>query len=168
VARRTSRGIVSDRRAPLLISNGPLLNFFTCPFILPHPVTREDWRYASVEHRFQAMKGMYAKFGPRSRASWHDWIESAGWASLAKQRGQEVPLMIEAWDLASFHIMVEAQLAKFSQNPVYGAALLGTGSRRLVEYRPDRRWGDGRDGSGQNLCGKSLMIVRKVLRESLE
>ena len=71
--------------------------------------------------------------------------------------------------------MVEALLAKFSQNPSMLAALLATGDDALVEASPyDRIWGIGPGPSdprasdrsqwlGTNLLGQALMSVRAQL-----
>ena len=71
--------------------------------------------------------------------------------------------------------MVRGNLAKFSQDPVLGGWLLGTGNKVLVEASPvDRVWGtglaadDGRTADparwpGLNLLGFALMEVRDRL-----
>jgi len=70
---------------------------------------------------------------------------------------------------------VDANLAKFSQNPQLKAFLLGTGSRILVEASPvDKIWGIGlaqdnpaaenpKQWKGLNLLGFALMEVRQQL-----
>ena len=46
--------------------------------------------------------------------------------------------------------------------------LLSTGDRELVEHTTgDNLWGDGGDGSGANLLGKTLMKIRASLRAGL-
>ena len=65
---------------------------------------------------------------------------------------------------------------KFSQNEIFKQKLLETGNRILVEASPvDKIWGVGLDENdenildeskwkGQNLLGKALMEVRKMLK----
>ena len=56
-------------------------------------------------------------------------------------------------------------LAKFKQHPALKQILLSTGNKRLVEHTErDRYWGDGGDGSGSNMLGRILMLVREELR----
>jgi ribA/ribD-fused uncharacterized protein len=61
--------------------------------------------------------------------------------------------------------MRKAVLAKFEQHPDLAALLVATGDARIVEHTDaDSFWGDGGDGSGQNMLGRILMDVRARLR----
>ena len=76
--------------------------------------------------------------------------------------------------------MLEANLAKFSQNEPLKEFILSTGSKILVEASPyDKIWGIGMSASdenvtnpslwqGQNLLGIALMEVRETLRQNQE
>jgi len=65
--------------------------------------------------------------------------------------------------------MKDALNAKFTQHDALKRLLLGTGNRQLVEHTSnDDYWGDGGDGSGQNLLGKLLMELRDQLREPVK
>ena len=56
--------------------------------------------------------------------------------------------------------------AKFAQHPDIRAVLLSTGDERLVEHTSsDSYWGDGGDGTGNNMLGKILMEIRERLRD---
>jgi ribA/ribD-fused uncharacterized protein len=69
------------------------------------------------------------------------------------------------WDQIRDQVMYEAVYAKFTQHQVLKDLLLSTGDALLVEHtRRDNYWGDGGDGSGQNMLGKILMRVREELR----
>lgn len=68
------------------------------------------------------------------------------------------------WDAVRERIMYKAVFEKFRQNPHLKRDLLSTGNAILVEHSKDAIWGDGLDGSGQNLLGKTLMRVRTALR----
>lgn len=82
------------------------------------------------------------------------------------------------WEQNRLDIVTRGNLAKFSQNPEMGHALLKTGDRELVEASPlDKIWGVGlradnpaiADRSkwrGLNLLGVALMKVREALRSS--
>jgi len=94
----------------------------------------------------------------------------------AKAVGREVlGFDQKLWEEKRFGIVVDANLAKFSQNPTLKAFLLGTGSRILVEASPvDKIWGIGlaqdnpaaenpKQWKGLNLLGFALMEVRQQL-----
>jgi hypothetical protein len=84
----------------------------------------------------------------------------------------------EEWSTIRYDIMYEANLLKYSQNEELKTKLLDTGDKILVEVNPrDNIWGIGMDENnpdihdetkwkGQNLLGKVLMDVRKILREN--
>lgn len=56
-------------------------------------------------------------------------------------------------------------LKKFQTHPELRELLLATGDEELVENAPgDYYWGCGKDGSGQNKLGYTLMRVRAELR----
>jgi ribA/ribD-fused uncharacterized protein len=147
----------------LLIERGKLLNFHFAPMILPHPITGEDCEYNTVEHRFQAMKGLFCA---DDQKEWHDWVNDPSPPAIVKNRGRQLDIDVDLWNLSSFYVMLEAQLGKFSQNKNLRQCLLDTGEDKIIEHRPDRIWGDNMDGTGQNLCGKSLMLVRSILAAS--
>jgi len=79
------------------------------------------------------------------------------------------------WDKVKYGIVVDGNMAKFSQNPSLKEFLLSTGDAVIAEASPkDRVWGIGlgeenpkaRDMKywrGQNLLGKALMEVRERL-----
>ncbi|MCL2914524.1 NADAR family protein [Shewanella corallii] len=94
----------------------------------------------------------------------------------AKAVGREVlGFEQDLWDEKRFEIVVNANLAKFSQNSALRAFLLNTGSRVLVEASPvDKIWGIGlaqdnplsenpNTWKGLNLLGFALMEVRELL-----
>jgi ribA/ribD-fused uncharacterized protein len=60
--------------------------------------------------------------------------------------------------------------AKFSQHGELRSLLLSTGSATLVEHTSnDSHWGDGGDGSGQNMLGRLLMEERaRILNASFQ
>lgn len=62
-------------------------------------------------------------------------------------------------------IMEAVVYAKFSQHRDLTDILLSTHGSRLVWQSPDRYWGNGGDGNGQNTLGHVLEHVRRELRE---
>ena len=93
-----------------------------------------------------------------------------------KQLGREVRNFDPAvWNQHKYEIVVEGNMAKFSQNPELTEFLKSTGNRILVEASPyDKIWGigltersplviDPSKWRGQNLLGFALMEVRDKL-----
>ena len=98
----------------------------------------------------------------------------------AKKLGRMIQNFNELlWNQNRFQIVVQANLAKFSQNQALKEFLLATDSRVLVEASPvDRVWGIGLavdsphvenpfKWRGDNLLGYALMEVRNILSESV-
>lgn len=96
---------------------------------------------------------------------------------VVKELGRQIKNYNEqTWAKRRYDAMYQVCLAKFSQNEQQRETLLGTGDRTLVEGSPyDVVWGvgihwaheeilDEKNWKGQNLLGKALMEVRKVLR----
>lgn len=94
----------------------------------------------------------------------------------AKKIGRSVKGFTESiWQENRFSIVVEANIAKFSQNYELKEFILGTGERVLVEASPvDKIWGIGLAADdekasnpnlwkGENLLGFALMEVRLQL-----
>ena len=103
-------------------------------------------------------------------------ILSAAHPHEAKSLGRQVQNFDEArWNAARFEIVVEGNLAKFSQHSALRSFLLETGQRVLVEASPiDAIWGIGlaqdepraanpAEWPGLNLLGFALMEVRAQL-----
>ncbi len=105
-------------------------------------------------------------------------VLSASNPGEAKAIGREVlGFRQELWDEKRFEIVINANLAKFSQDSELKEFLLNTGSRVLVEASPvDKIWGIGlaQDNpksenpdtwKGPNLLGFALMEVRGRLAD---
>jgi ribA/ribD-fused uncharacterized protein len=87
-------------------------------------------------------------------------IWNAETARIARDLGQKVS-MVHDWDKIKREIMKECCMAKFLQNPDLRQQLIQTGKEELIEDTPhDSFWGNGADGTGQNVLGKVLMEVR--------
>lgn len=69
------------------------------------------------------------------------------------------------WEEVKDKIMLEVVMAKFSQYNDIRELLLSTGDSELIEHTSnDSYWADGGDGSGKNMLGITLMIVRDLLK----
>ncbi len=78
--------------------------------------------------------------------------------------GQKVTLRPD-WDQVKDQVMYECCLAKYLQHHDLRAQLLSTGDEELVEDSPiDWYWGVGKDGTGKNMLGKTLMRIREELK----
>ncbi|RUP38054.1 MAG: NADAR family protein [Acinetobacter sp.] len=134
----------------------------------PSPFKQDGIEYLTAEHFFLAQK---AKL-------FHDdeilnQILKVTHPNEAKQLGRKVQNYDEqVWLEKRFDIVVEANLAKFSQHPELSDFLITTKDRILVEASPvDKIWGigmaqdheqiqDPKQWKGLNLLGFALMHVR--------
>lgn len=104
-------------------------------------------------------------------------IMSADNPAVYKSLGRQIRNFDEKiWNEHKFQIVVNGNMAKFSQNPELLDFLLKTGDRILVEASPyDRIWGIGKSKDdfdienpfkwkGENLLGFALMEVRENLK----
>jgi predicted NAD-dependent protein-ADP-ribosyltransferase YbiA (DUF1768 family) len=101
----------------------------------------------------------------RSRKLRSDWDQpvqfelpealAANW-----ERFVGVPMLTKDW------IMLEVVRCKVAQHAELQERLLETGTATLVEHTTkDSYWADGGDGSGKNMLGKILMVVREEYRK---
>jgi len=82
----------------------------------------------------------------------------------ARDLGQKVTLRSN-WDKVKDQVMYECVLAKFLQNADLRRELMKTDPEVLVEDSPiDSYWGCGKDGTGKNMLGLTLMKVRQELK----
>jgi ribA/ribD-fused uncharacterized protein len=149
------------------ITGGPLLNFYTRTFMVPHPITGEYVEVPTVEHYFQACKGLYLK-NAKAKHQHYTSVQAALDAQRphdAKRLGRTFEIWLPLWNRAAFGHMLTGQLAKFTHNPDLARMLRDTGDVTLVEHRPDPVWGDNLDGTGKNLCGRSLMMIRSMTKD---
>jgi hypothetical protein len=153
----------TDPNAPVLFDRGPLSNFHQSPTLLPCPYTGTLREFATTEHYFQAAKAA-AYFKALNDLRGYLQIALAPTAATAKRLARKVPLSPEAlaaWNHGgSFAAMLAACQAKFRQHRDLREYLVATGTRLLIEHRPDPIWGDNLNGTGRNLLGLVLMIVR--------
>lgn len=123
-----------------------------------HPITMGGKVWPTTEHYYQAMKF--------EDVSLQEEIRTAATPKVAARIGRDVALPLRPdWHDRRLDVMREALYAKFTQHPELREVLLGTEDREIVEHSlKDRFWGNGGDGSGQNMLGKFLMELRHHLR----
>lgn len=150
---------------PLLFSGGIPSNFYKAEIILPRPIDllKED-SFPTNEHYFQACKVAISHAGT---IDMYREIRDADSAAAAKRLGRAVPLddsELNEWNnYEAIVSMLQCNLAKYTQNLECKDWLLSTLGRHLVEHRRDPIWGDNMDGTGENLLGKTLELVRATL-----
>lgn len=135
---------------------GCFSNFFESP------VAIGNITWPTTEHYFQAMKFEHV---PKLFTD----IQKASSPALAKKLGgtRTFPMRTD-WESIKNDVMYNAVLAKFTQHKNLQQILLQTGNKKLIEHTGrDKYWGDGGDGSGLNMLGKTLMQVREQIRNDL-
>ena len=125
----------------------------------PYPIRLEGKLWPTSEHYFQAQK-----FEDQQH---QEAIRKANSPMIAARMGRDRKTKLRRdWESAKVAVMTEAVRAKFKQHDELRTVLLGTGEVKLVEHTEnDSYWGDGGDGSGQNMLGQILMRIRTELRE---
>jgi N-glycosidase YbiA len=125
----------------------------------PHPVKMKGKVWPTSEHYFQAQKFVGTAHEEEIRRVKSPMIA----ARMGRDRKR--PLRRD-WESVKDEIMFEAVRAKFTQHEELRKILLATGDAEIIEHTgKDSYWGDGGDGSGQNMLGKTLMLVREGLRK---
>lgn len=114
--------------------------------------------YQTTEHYYQAMKYTDPKV--------HEYIrtQQTPREAMREARRPDLPLR-EDWENVKVEVMYDALVHKFTQHEDLKTILMGTGERYIVEDSPiDYFWGCGRDGSGKNVLGRLLMLLRHGYR----
>lgn len=135
------------------------------------PFMADNVTYATAEHYMMAQKALLFN----DKTIFEQIIQSKH-PKQAKELGRKVANFDEkVWNEHRFEIVINGNLAKFSQDERLKAFLLSTGNRVLVEASPvDKIWGVGLakddekianplNWNGLNLLGFALMETRKRL-----
>lgn len=124
------------------------------------PIRMGKRTYPTSEHYFQAQKfaGTDEEHAEAIRTTASPMIA----ARMGRDRNRKLR---PDWESVKDFVMRDAVLAKFQQHEQLGQLLLSTGDATLIEHTAnDAYWGDGGDGSGNNMLGRILMEVREQLR----
>lgn len=124
-----------------------------------YPITLKGKVWPTTEHYFQAQKFPGTDYEEKIR------LEKSPMIAARLGRSRTVKLRPD-WESVKDGIMREAVLAKFTQHSELTKILLDTQDAVLIEHTTnDSYWGDGGDGSGRNMLGKTLMSVREELSQ---
>lgn len=125
-----------------------------------HPIRLKNKKWRTTEHYFQAQKFPDTEYEEQIR------LVASPMVAARMGRSRKVPIRKD-WEKVKDNLMLEALRAKFTQHEDLKQILLETGDAMLVEHtKNDSYWGDGGDGSGNNMLGILLMQVREELRDA--
>ena len=114
--------------------------------------------WMTSEHYFQAQKFHNTKYEEMVR------LLDNPMKAAEMGRDRSLPLRKD-WEEVKDAVMEKAVMEKFKQNKEIREVLLSTDKESIVEKTTDDYyWGCGKDGSGQNKLGKTLMRGREKLR----
>jgi|SRR5690606_14665519 len=135
-------------------SHGYLSNFYLAPIEINGKI------YKSNEHYYQSQKFVGTK--------WEEYIRNLPLPKDAASQGRKENLPLRKdWESVKVEVMRTAVRAKFSQHRYLKEQILSTNDEILVEHtNKDSYWGDGGNGSGQNMLGKILMEIRGELKNA--
>lgn len=150
------------------ITNACLSQWWPCLF------TVEGNTFTTAEHFMMHQKAVYFDDGEMAAR-----INATDHPFEAKTLGRQVRGFDEArWNQVRTDIVIQGNIAKFSQNPKLLAFLIETGDAILAEASPtDLLWGTGcreedpialqpENWPGENLLGFALMQARDQIRQS--
>ena len=122
-----------------------------------YPLTLKGKTWPSSEHYYQAQKVAGTEWEERIR------LCATPQEAFDMTRLPEFPERKD-WTDVKDDAMYEAVYAKFTQHEDLRQKLLDSGDAILIEDSPvDYYWGCGKDGSGKNMLGKTLMTIRESL-----
>merc|ERR1711862_353094 len=118
---------------------------------------QHDWQCSEAAYQAQKFPEL----------DWDLFSKKGGEAALRLSHSPDLMEVRRSnWKKSTFDTMKQVLEAKFNDNSL-SMALHRTGDSFLLEHNPeigrDSRWSDNNDGSGQNLLGALLMLVRDQL-----
>ncbi len=122
-----------------------------------YPIELDNHVWPTSEHFFQAQKFTNRAYQKTIRGT------PSPMTAARLGRSRKVPIRTD-WNKVRDDVMYRAVRAKFAQHADLQSLLRSTGERKLIEHtQNDSYWGDGGDGSGENMLGQILMRVRKEM-----
>jgi N-glycosidase YbiA len=123
------------------------------------PILRKGAIRRTSEHIYQAEKFESLEMQERiyTSLSPHD--------AKTLARGLQTSIRSEWFDIRN-EVMYSVLKAKAEQHPYVMRKLLETGDATIIENSPwDGYWGNGKDGTGKNMLGKTWMKTREYFRQ---
>jgi hypothetical protein len=122
-----------------------------------HAISLDGRIWPTTEHYFQAQKYLGT---PR-----YDQIANAPTPRIAADLGRDRGLLLRTdWEQIKDEVMLKCVREKVLQHIEIKKLLLSTGDAEIIEDSPiDYYWGCGKDGTGRNQLGKTLMAIRDEL-----
>ena len=128
--------------------------------LAPYPIELEGRIWPSTEHYYQ-----FKKF-EQADPEYAQKILEAQTPKEVKKLSMQNDRRSPGWEENKVTILKTAIIKKFETYPALRTLLLSTGDEELIEANPDDYfWGEGADGTGQNVMGKMLMEIRNVLKK---
>jgi N-glycosidase YbiA len=125
-----------------------------------HGFVMDKLWWNTTEHYFQAQKFVGTPYLEQIRS-----VNTPKDAAVLGRK-RSLPLRSD-WEQVKDEIMFKAVSSKFQVHLDLREILLGTGDEEIVENAPhDYYWGCGKDGTGRNQLGLTLMRVRAQLKGS--
>lgn len=123
----------------------------------PFPIKIDDIVWPTTEHYFQAQKFLDKQD--------QEEIRQARTPFEAAEMGRDRSRQLRSdWEEIKINVMRKALYAKFTQYITLKNELLSTADALLVEHtKNDAFWGDGGNGTGENMLGILLMELRDKL-----
>jgi ribA/ribD-fused uncharacterized protein len=132
----------------------------------PTPVQMCGYRFATLEHAFQASKST-------DPWEWRPFLDPLCTPTEAKRQGRALELRPD-WEAVKYRIMCRLLASKFTMSTYLGDLLIWSTPPELVEINTwhDQEWGDcvcprHAGEPGQNLLGHALMQLRTYLAGDL-
>lgn len=136
--------------------NEPFSNFF------PAPINIGNTTYKTSEHYF--LSQMFYNEVPEITSA--ETAEKA--LEKANKKYETMPIHFQNdWENRRRNTtMLDGMTRKFQTHPNLRKMLIDTDDKKIVARSKDNYWGDGGNGTGQNMLGQMLETIRKELRGS--
>jgi len=112
------------------------------------------------QQTFDTSEAAFNAFKDPTNLDYIEKLVTARTPFIAKDLSKKCNLRVD-WYERREEFMTEVILNKSQQHPDFYNNLINSGLRPIIHHtRKDKFWGDGPDGSGQNILGKILMNIR--------
>ncbi len=123
-----------------------------------HNVEYKGVLYRTAEHAYHCQRYTDPKIVEELKNARSAYI---AWQTSQKYKAQQLP----DFEAHKLQVMEEICRAKVEQHEDVREALLESGEDVIIKNYPDKLWGIGMDGTGQNEMGKMWMRLREEFRK---